>query len=93
MVWVSKTDFKKLIENGALIIDVRSPAEFNSGHPKDAINIPLGSKESGISKIDKSKVIITCCASGIRSGRAKSILLANGFKQVYNAGSWQNVNL
>ena len=40
------------------------------------------------SKLDKNKPVITCCASGMRSGAAKNFLKSNGFKEVYNGGSW-----
>jgi len=36
-------------------------------------------------------VIVTCCASGMRSRSAKAILLSNGYKHVYNGGSWHNL--
>ncbi|MEY3422923.1 MAG: hypothetical protein RIR48_3252, partial [Bacteroidota bacterium] len=41
-----------------------------------------------LKQLDKSKPIITCCASGMRSGSAKSLLIANGFTEVYNGGGW-----
>lgn len=86
-------DFKELIAQGAVILDVRSPGEFSSGHARGAINVPLG-KISGYAQKQKNKdqVIITCCASGMRSSNAKGILQENGFKNVYNGGPWSNVN-
>jgi rhodanese-related sulfurtransferase len=44
-----------------------------------------------MSKLKKDNPVITCCASGMRSGQAKTMLQANGFKEVYNAGSWYNL--
>ncbi|OFY88103.1 MAG: sulfurtransferase [Bacteroidetes bacterium RIFCSPLOWO2_12_FULL_31_6] len=84
-------NFKELIARGAIIIDVRTKGEFNGGHVVNSVNIPLDTLESKISKLDKSKTIITCCASGMRSASAKSILESNGFKQVYNGGGWHNL--
>ena len=86
-----KVDFKGLVSNGALIIDVRTPGEFQSGHIKGSINMPLQSLQSQLSKMAKDKVIITCCASGIRSANAKTILKSNGFKVVHNGGGWQSL--
>ena len=86
-----KTDFKVLLQHGAQIIDVRSPAEFAIGHVKQAINIPLPELSKKLTKIKKGKPVITCCASGMRSASAKSILLNNGFTTVYNGGGWQNL--
>jgi rhodanese-related sulfurtransferase len=73
-----------------MIIDVRSPAEFNGGHVKGAVNIPLQAIQSSFNKIPKNKVIITCCASGMRSGSAKSLLKAAGYN-VHNGGGWMSL--
>jgi rhodanese-related sulfurtransferase len=86
-----KVDLATLITDGALIIDVRTPAEFSSGHLKKAINIPLGNLQGRLAKLKKDRPIITCCASGMRSRSARSILRSNGFGEVYNGGSWQNL--
>lgn len=84
-------DYKKLLSEGAVIVDVRSKAEYNSGHIKGAVNIPLDTLGAGISKLKKDKAVITCCASGMRSASAKSILTAKGFSQVYNGGGWMGL--
>ena len=86
-----KTDYKALIKSGATIIDVRSKAEYHSGHIKGSINIPLDSLTHQIDKLKKDKPIITCCASGMRSASAKSILKSNGFNEVYNGGGWMSL--
>ena len=80
------------IEEGAVIIDVRTPQEFNDGHITNSLNIPLHQIEARVSTLKKKKkIIITCCKSGGRSGRAKSILMKNGLKCV-NGGSWGGLN-
>lgn len=82
------TDFKKLVDNGALIVDVRTTAEFQSGHIKGSINIPVDQIKSKVEQLKaKNKPVITCCKSGARSGMAKSILKAQGI-EVYNGGGW-----
>lgn len=88
----NKTDFQELLKNGAQIIDVRTPAEYRVGHISGSVNIPLHSLENEISKINKNKAVITCCASGIRSGAAKNILKNKGFQEVYNGGGWNKLN-
>ncbi len=88
---IKSVDFKELLERGAVIVDVRTPAEFNSGHIKGAINLPLQTLTSNMGKLKKDKPVITCCASGMRSGSAKSILLSNGFKEVQNGGGWTSL--
>ena len=77
-----KVNFSDLMKEGAQIIDVRSSVEFNSGHIKGSINIPLQNIQNNLSKIKRDKPVITCCASGMRSASAKSILKSNGYKHV-----------
>ncbi len=84
-------DFKQLLGAGAQIVDVRSPGEYASGHIKGSVNIPLQTLSHQLGKLRKDKVVITVCASGMRSASAKSILLANGFKEVYNGGGWSSL--
>lgn len=81
-------DLTEVMNRGGIIIDVRTPAEFNGGHVKGSKNIPLGELQKQISKLDKNKPVITCCASGMRSAGAKSSLLSAGFTEVHNGGSW-----
>jgi len=87
-----EVNYKELLQSGAQVIDVRTSAEFQTGHIKGAINIPLQGIQSSLSKIKKDKPVITCCASGMRSASAKSILKSNGFSEVHNGGSWMNLN-
>jgi rhodanese-related sulfurtransferase len=85
------TDFKALQQNGAVIIDVRTAGEFNSGHIKGAVNIPVDNIRLKINDIKKKgKPVITCCASGMRSGSATSILKQAGV-EAYNGGSWMSL--
>jgi len=84
-------NFKELVQNGAVIIDVRTKAEYQGGHIKNAINIPLNTLSSQIATIKKGKPVITCCASGMRSASAKSILKSAGFTEVYNGGGWMGL--
>jgi len=87
-----KVDYAELIRNGAVILDVRTKGEYAGGHVKGSINIPLDQLGSNLSKLKKDKTIITCCASGMRSGVAKSQLKNSGFQNVHNGGSWMKVN-
>ncbi|MBS1952453.1 MAG: Rhodanese-like domain protein [Cytophagales bacterium] len=86
-----KADFKELTKNGAQIIDVRTKGEFQGGHIKGSVNIPLQSLSDSLSRIRKDKPVITCCASGMRSASAKSILKSNGYAEVYNGGGWMSL--
>lgn len=84
-----KVNYAALMKSGAVIVDVRSKGEYSGGHIKGSLNIPVDSLSNNTSRFsDKSKPIITCCASGMRSGMAKNILQSKGYTQVYNGGSW-----
>jgi phage shock protein E len=84
-------DFAQLVKEGAQIIDVRTTAEFQSGHIRGSINIPLNTLESKLSKVRKDKPVITCCASGVRSASAKGILKSRGYNEVHNGGGWMSL--
>lgn len=88
----SSVDFKQLVSEGAVIIDVRTPGEFKSGHIKGAINIPLDQIRNRIPELKKKNTkLITCCRSGSRSGMAKGILVSAGLDCV-NGGPWDSLN-
>jgi phage shock protein E len=80
---------KDAIRRGAYIIDVRTPQEYKMGHVQQAVNIPLDQIKKSAEKIRKmDKPVITCCQTGSRSGRAKSILKRQGIPEVYNGRGW-----
>lgn len=83
--------YDELLKNGAQIIDVRTPGEFQQGHIKGSINIPLQVLPNQTNKIKKGKPIILCCASGMRSASAKALLLSTGFTEVYDGGGWTSL--
>jgi rhodanese-related sulfurtransferase len=86
-----KEDLKSIYQKGAIILDVRTPNEFNSGHVEGAINIPLDSLVTRIPDLrKKGKPVITCCKSGARSAIALSTL-ANAGLEVYNGGGWSSL--
>ena len=90
---IKTIDYAQLVNNGAIILDVRTSGEFSTGHIKGSINIPVNALSNNLSKLKaKKKPIITCCASGMRSASAKSILKSSGFSEVYNGGSWMSLN-
>ncbi|SEW22957.1 Rhodanese-related sulfurtransferase [Chryseobacterium wanjuense] len=89
---MDKTDYADLVKQGAVIVDVRSKREYEEGHIKNSLNIPVDQLDKNLSKLSKDKTIITCCASGMRSASAKSILQNNGYKNVHNGGGWMSLN-
>jgi rhodanese-related sulfurtransferase len=85
-----KSDLPALLRAGAIVVDVRSPSEFQQGSRPASLNIPLSEIKFRMKELDKSKPIILCCASGARSGMAAGILRKNGYGLVVNAGPWKN---
>jgi phage shock protein E len=88
---MKSVDYKQLVRDGAVILDVRTPAEYQGGHIKGSINVPLQSLQGSLGKIPKNKTVITCCASGMRSASAKSILKSAGYAAVHNGGGWMSL--
>jgi phage shock protein E len=80
------------INEGAFLVDVRTPHEFDNGAVKGSVNIPLDKVQQQLSQFKNKKRIIVYCASGIRSAQAKNILKANGFTNVTNGKTWTNIN-
>ncbi|MEO8149495.1 MAG: rhodanese-like domain-containing protein [Bacteroidia bacterium] len=75
------------------IIDVRTKAEFESGHVDGAINIPVSELTTKIDKIkNMPHPVVLCCASGSRSRQAHVYLSQHGVANTYNGGSWLEVN-
>lgn len=84
---------KEALRKGAVIIDVRTAAEFDRGHIADALNIPVDRVSTFSERIKSmNRPVIFCCDSGARSSIAKQYLFAKGMRDnVYNGGSWQRV--
>jgi phage shock protein E len=87
-----KVDYAELVKKGAIVLDVRTKGEYSSGHIRGSLNIPVDQLSNNTNRFtDKNKTIITCCASGMRSGAAKSMLKSKGYTQVFNGGSWMSL--
>ncbi|MFY0645050.1 MAG: rhodanese-like domain-containing protein [Bacteroidia bacterium] len=85
-------DLKEKLQDGAVIVDVRTKGEFASGHVKGSKNIPLNNIDGKLNQIKSwNKPVIACCASGMRSASATGIMKRNGI-EAYNGGSWGKVN-
>ena len=87
-----KEDLAVLIKDDAYLVDVRTPQEFAEGSVKGAVNISLDMVQNQLSKFKDKKHIIVFCRSGNRSSQSKLILEQNGYTNVTNGGTWQNVN-
>ncbi len=85
-------DYKALVAEGAIIIDVRSPGEYQGGHIKGSLNIPVDKIKGHVAELKKkNKSIITCCRSGARSGMAADILNSAGLT-AFNGGPWNSLD-
>lgn len=83
---ISGAEARKMVEDGAVLVDVRSPGEFGSGHIEGAKNIPVGEIGGRAGELPKDKTIVVYCRSGARSGQARSVLASKGFENVHNLG-------
>jgi phage shock protein E len=93
LLGIKTIDFTQLVCDGAIVLDVRTTAEFGGGHIKGSVNVPLNKMPNYLPKIkDKNKSIIVCCASGSRSAQAMGVLKYNGFTNIYDGGSWYRLN-
>lgn len=84
---VQVAEFETLIKGGkGIILDVRTPKEFEEGHIDGAININyfLPDFNDQVAKLDKSKPIYVYCHTGSRSTKAMKIMSESGFTTVYN---------
>lgn len=89
----AETDFERFEEEGGVIIDVRTQAEFLAGHVEGAINIPLEVLPKNFYRLpNRHQPIITCCSSGMKSASAKALLEALGYSRVCNGGSYKHLH-
>ncbi len=83
---------QELLQNGAQVVDVRTPEEFMGGNVPGSINIPLNEVQERVAEIKAlNGPLILCCLSGGRSGQATGFLQAQGVN-CYNGGGWMDVN-
>ncbi|WP_425424911.1 rhodanese-like domain-containing protein [Shewanella insulae] len=81
------------IQQGAMVVDVRTPEEFAEGHLKNAINIPFENIAEEFTKrnIAKDQSVVLYCRSGRRSGIAQESLIKLGYSNTYNGGGYQSL--
>lgn len=83
---------KEVLKKGAVVVDVRSPHEYDNGRVPNSLNIPIERIAANIERLKEMNVpIVFCCSTDNRSQKAKAIMKASGLKDVYDAGSWQRV--
>ncbi|RBQ11533.1 rhodanese-like domain-containing protein [Pedobacter miscanthi] len=96
-IFATATDnhsMENLLSKKPVILDVRTPGEYSTGHIKGSINIPLTELENGTPlTLDHHRPILTCCSHGVRSVRAAKLLKARGYKNVEDGGAWTNLQM
>jgi len=86
------SEARTLIEQGAQLVDVRTPQEHQQCALPGSVNIPLPVIQQALKQLDKETPVLLYCASGQRSGTAKRVLEACGFSTVHNLGSHTSIN-
>lgn len=87
---VSVAEAAALRDQGAFVLDVREPDEWNAGHIPGATLIPLGELESRVDELPRDQQIVVVCRSGNRSQTGRDILLDAGFQDVTSMGGGMN---
>lgn len=81
---VTPEEARRRQQAGALIVDVREPEEWRTGHIPGAVHVPLGELSARLGEFDPEQEMILVCRSGNRSAHATMLLQQAGFRQVYN---------
>ncbi len=83
----------RLIDDGALLIDVRSQQEFAQGHLKKAVNVPHTQIEKLVKAVgkDKDRKVVVYCKSGRRAEEAKAALKKHGYTHIYNGMGYESL--
>jgi len=85
---VDRIDITEVLKRDPMILDVRSPFEYEQGHIRGSVNIPINELRRNVPDIrNHLKPVIAVCRTGIRSKMAVHILREAGV-EVYNGGSW-----
>jgi phage shock protein E len=87
---ISAKSARTHLQQGALVVDVRSNAEFQAGHLRHAIHIPLDELDTLVTRRikDKNQVLLLHCQSGMRSSVARKKLAQLGYAHAFNLGSY-----
>ncbi|MBY5922093.1 rhodanese-like domain-containing protein [Ferrimonas balearica] len=81
------------VDEGAVLVDVRTTEEFAAGHLPGAINIPLDQLPSRLAELGEpgAETIVVYCRSGNRSGQALGWLNRQGYEKVHNGGGLEEM--
>lgn len=87
----SEMSIKNQVQNGAFLVDVRTPEEFAEGSFPGSVNIPLSEVENRVAEFEGKKSVIVFCRTGNRSAQAIEILENNGIEKVTNGINVENM--
>jgi phage shock protein E len=82
-----------LAQPATVVLDVRTPAEFMTGHLSQARNLNVSNDDFSqqVAKLDTTKTYVVYCRSGKRSSKAASIMYQQGFHRVVNGGAYSDL--
>ena len=86
---LSPSDYQSQFGNaktGYLLVDVRTPDEFATGHIHGAVNIPLDTLETRLNEVPRTEPVVVYCHSGNRSAKAVQILANADYTRIYDLG-------
>jgi rhodanese-related sulfurtransferase len=86
---VDVEEARRRLAEGALLLDVREPDEWNAGHAPDATFLPMGQVTAARGQLPPDRTIVAICRSGARSGRVTAALVSWGFDAVNLVGGMQ----
>jgi rhodanese-related sulfurtransferase len=94
---IAPAEARRRQQAGALLVDVREPDEWRTGHAPDATLIPMGQVPARLAELPADREILLICRSGNRSGQVQRFLLARGYQRVANVaggmGDWARAGL
>jgi rhodanese-related sulfurtransferase len=83
---------QQALQEGGVIIDLRTAYEYDQGHIPHSLNIPVDRIRANLDRIrDLNKPVVLCCANGMHCLEAAEILRKAGISRVINGGNWQSV--
>jgi phage shock protein E len=89
---LGNTKLKSALRNGGIIIDVRSPGEYDRGRIPDSINIPVDRIPINAERLKAMKrPLVFCCSTGDRSNQAVQYMRSKGATELYNGGNWHRL--
>ncbi|MDX2011050.1 MAG: rhodanese-like domain-containing protein [Myxococcaceae bacterium] len=88
--FIPPEEARALVKKGAVLVDVRTPEEFASGHIEGAINIPVDQLDARKGELKKDAELVLYCRSGARSARGQALLKEAGYPKVHNLGGISN---